>query len=226
MPERKPSTSEGRSLKRKVESKDVKLRNNKIVEKTITPRNKVVKKTIQKKGEPVKTVKKTVTKKRLSSKEVAKNVKRGAAIGSAIGSVAGGVYGDKLSKAVAKKNYSIKPYYKEDVYKPTTKEERMKMKELPKPIGTQAKPNSHAGKTYSGKAGKESPSGAKNQNLRARSAGGGAFVGGVLGAGAASLKQNKTVRSRTVNGVNKTEQRKNVSAGMKTMRSKRRGSKR
>jgi len=217
---------EGRSLKRKVNSKSVKLKNNKIVEKTKTPRNKVVKKTIQKKGEPVKTVKKTVSKKRLSPEEVAKNVKRGAAIGSAIGSVGGGVIGNKTSEAVAKRRYSVKPYYEENVYKPTTKEERMRMKELPKPIGTQAKPNSYAGKTYSGKAGKESPSGAKNQNLRARSAGGGAFVGGVLGAGAASLKQNKTVRSRTVNGVNKTAQRKKVATQKKTMRSKRRGSKR
>ena len=102
----------------------------------------------------------------------------------------------------------------------------MQMKEMPKPIGTQAKPNSHAGKTYSGKAGKKSPSGDVNRNYKARSTGGGAFVGGVLGAGAASLKQNKKVRTRTVNGVNKTAQRQKAKAQTKTMRAKKRGSKR
>jgi hypothetical protein len=224
MPTRKPSTSAARSLKRKVNSKDVKLKRNKIVEKSKTPRKKVVKKTIQRNNKPVKTVTRTVSKKRLSPKEVAKNVKRGAAIGSAVGSVAGGVYGSKLSKAAAKSNFSVKPFYKENVYKPTTKEERMQMKEMPKPIGTQLKPNSHAGKTYSGKAGKKSPSGDVNRNYKARSTGGGSFVGGVLGAGAASLKQNKKVRTRTVNGVNKTAQRQKVSTQKKTMRSKRRGS--
>lgn len=226
MPTRKPSTSAARSLKRKVESKDVKLKRNKIIEKSKTPRKKVVKKTIQRNNKPVKTVRRTVSKKRLSPKEVAKNVKRGAAIGSAVGSAVGASQGKKISKAVAKRSYSIVPVYKENVYAPTTKEERMRMKEQPKPIGTKVSTNSYAGKTFSGKTGRKSPTGEKNKNLIARGAGLGAYVGGVLGAGAASLKQNKKVRTRTVNGVNKTAQRQKAKSQMKTMRSKKRGSKR
>ncbi len=226
MPTRKPSTPEARSLKRKVESKDVKLKRNKIVEKSKTPRKKVVKKTIQRNNKPVKTVKRTVEKKRLSSKDVAKNVKRGAAIGSAVGSAIGASHGKKINEVVAKRSYSIVPVYKENVYAPTTKEERMRMKEQPKPIGTKVSTNSYAGKTFSGKAGKKSPTGEKNKRHILNASGLGAFAGGTIGSSIGSMKTNKKVRTRTVNGVNKTAQRQNVKAGMKTMRSKKRGSKR
>ena len=210
MPERKPSTSEGKSLKRKVESKDVKLRNNKIVEKTKTPRNKVVKKTIQKKGEPVKTVRKTVTKKKVSKDISGMGAKIGGAVGTALsGAAVAGM--SKRKTPIVYKSGKAGAYAKPSETIPIQRTNESTGNKYVK-----------SGGTYSGRAKGDRAVGA-----------GFTATGGAIGAVIGDKLQkrnkktvNKKVRSRTVNGVNKTEQRKNVSTQMKTMRSKRRGSKR
>jgi len=214
MPERKPSTSEGRSLKRKVESKDVKLKRNKIVEKTKTPRKKVVKKTIQKKDQPVKTVRKTVTKKKVSKDISGRPAKIGAAVGAVVGAgiVAAGTRNDKPTYKSKSNPDGISnakgtvPFRKETTHYIDRKPE--------------TKIHTTSGRTYKG---------TNNVGLGA----GFAVTGSGLGAGAGAKigemtgakktkTVNKTVRTKTVNGVSKSA----VKNQMKTMRSKRRGSKR
>ena len=210
MPERKPSTSEGRSLKKKVNSKDVKLKRNKIVEKTITGK----KKTIQRKGNPVKTVevkKVKTTKSPILKKKSSSSSMKGFKAATTAGVGAGAATGYKMAKNATT---GLMNKYNQRVSVSQTI-----------PSNKNSQPQKYTG--------------SRNSNAamgKVHGAAGGAIVGGVATAlGYSAVKAIKkglskgrigTERQRTVNGVNKTAQRKNVSTQMKTMRSKRRGSKR
>lgn len=208
MPTRKPSTPAGRKLRSKVNSKDVKLRKNKIVEKTSTGK----KKTIQRKGKPVKTVevkKTTVRKSPILKKKSSSSSMKGFRATAATGSFAGAGAGYKMAKDATK--------------------------------GLMNKSNQRvsASKTIPSKKNSQPQkyTGSRNSNAamgKAMGVAGGAIVGGVtsaLGYSAAkaikkglSKGRTGTKRTRTVNGVNKTAQRQKAKSQMKTMRSKKRGS--
>lgn len=172
MPTRKPSTAEGRKLRNKVNSKDVKLRKNKIVEKTSTGK----KKTIQRAGKPVKTVEVKKTVKRSGGKG---NVAKGAKIGGRIGAAVGGAVGGSIGYGVAKMGDNKAGY---------------------KTLATAGTGGMGSGIGY--------------------------ILGNVTGQAIAKRTSRKTTKTRTVNGVNKTAQRSKAKAQTKTMRAKKRGSKR
>jgi len=215
MPTRKPSTPEARSLKRKVESKDVKLKRNKIVEKTSTGK----KKTIQRKGKPVKTVETKKVRTSRKKPNTAKAAKIGSIIGGAVGAGVTGAISNKVTKSVYRSNGS--PMYKSG----------SSMTNAKGTLPNTYKPGGQ-NKTYVTSKGKYT--GSKSNINRARTAGVsamgaafGAMAGNLTAQGIAKLKgKSKTKKQRIVNGVNKTAQRQNVKAGMKTMRTKRRNSKR
>jgi len=201
---------EGRKLKRKVNSKNVKLRNNKIVEKTKTPRKKVVKKTIQRGDNPVKTVRKTVSKKSSSKNISGRATKIGAAVGAAIGAgiIAVGTRNDEPTY----KNRATGDYASAQGTLPFRKETTHYIDRKP-----ETKTHITSGRTYKG---------TNNIGLGATFGGVGSAFGAAAGAKIGSKMQtksrktvNKTVRTKEVNGVSKSA----VKAGMKTMRSKRRG---
>ena len=227
MPTRKPSTPEGRKLKRKVNSKDVKLKRNKIVEKTSTGK----KKTIQRKGKPVKTVeiKKVTTRKSpiLKKKSSSNSYKSGDAFTTASG-VAGAAAGYKMAKNATKGLRVGENTRTQRIGEKTTISDAMSKNRKPNPQPAGKMPKNP--RKYTG---------SRNSNAamgKAMGVVGGAIVGtttSIAGRAAVSAikkslsKSRKvTKRQRTVNGVNKTAQRQNVKAGMKTMRSKKRGSKR
>ena len=205
---------EGRKLKRKVNSKNVKLRNNKIVEKTKTPRKKVVKKTIQRGDNPVKTVRKTVSKKS-SSKNISG---RGAKIGAAVGAVVVGASGAAIYGSTSRKKgqtYKSKsdpagiasaegtvPFRKETTHYIDRKPE--------------TKTHTTSGRTYKGTKRSDTVS------VSGVMGGMGATAGAVIGDKLQKKSRKtvtKTVRTKEVNGVSRSA----VKGQMKTMRSKRRG---
>jgi len=229
MAKKKLSPSEAKKKGRRLKKSKPKVRTvgSRTVVKTKTKRGsgsrkKVTKnKSVFKNGKLKKTTQVKKSKRNLSPKEEARNMKRGAAIGSVVGGVAAGIAGKKMKKASAKQNYSIPMYVEKNVYKPTTREERQRMTSLPKPIGTTKVPSYYAGKTISGK-GNKNPDGSKKGRPMASSTGLGTFAGGVLGTALGSLKSKKRVRTKTVNGVNKTAQRQKVKSTRKKMRAKKR----
>lgn len=215
MPTRKPSTPEGRKLRNKVNSKDVKLRKNKIVEKTRTGK----KKTIQRAGKPVK----TVEVKKTTSRGKKGDTKKGAKIGSAIGGAVGGTIGAGISSSMTKKGYRSggEPLYKSGTLRTNAKGT----------LPNSYTPGGHGGKTFVTSNARYK--GSKNNERRGYAAASGGYgaivgstVGNLIGQGVAKRTSKKTTKTKTVNGVNKTAQRAKVKAQTKTMRAKKRGSKR